>query len=638
MPTHHPAARTFERALRAFALLLATSACIDSAAALEGCAITVTHQGQGPVRTLETWSGGGESLLFAGEGADLVIYDVINPSAPVQRGRIGLSGPAAHIAVRANGNLVAVSDRRSTISLVNVSNRTQPTLQSLWVVPEGRIPRGLTMAGNVLYAAIVPAGPAAIDISNPAAPVLLQQVVTPGTDFVFDIKVSGNRAYVADDLEGVTVWNISNPAAMQQIASHPSTGASHLFINGTRAYVARRNLGYDILDISAVTPTLVGTIGVVGSYSHGALVNGRLVTAAGSGGLRAFDISTPSSPQLVSTVSDQASVDGLAGLSNTAWVPTRLATANGIRAYSYATPASPTVQANIAVAGSSQRVHASDGRVYVPQFPRGLAIYGNSGEQRGALLGRYDAANIYAATASGNHAYVASALNDETTLRVLNVANPAAITQIAALAVPTAVYQLAVQGNRLWVGTAGGLRVYDITTPASPTLAGTRDGVALAVLPAGTRVYVGNGSGFQVIDAATPALTLLGSYTTGEPVRDFALRGNFLHVADGDAVVRILDVGNPAAISPTGTLDIFPGLATGLAIDGNRLYVAAGALWGTLIANVANPALPVRTGNLPTPDSVLDVAFENGALIAAEGDNGVRLHHCPVNIFGNGFE
>jgi hypothetical protein len=625
-------------ALGSVALLLAALAAADHASALDGCAISVVHQGHGPARTLETWSGGGESLLFAGEGADLVIYDVINPTTPVQRGRIGLSGPVAHIAVRGNGNLVAVSDRRSAISLVNVTNRTQPALLGRYVVPEGRIPRGLTIAGNVLYAAIVPAGPAAIDISNPAAPTLLQQVVTPGTDFVFDIKVSGNRAYMADDIEGVTVWNITNPAAMTQIASHPSTGASHLFIDGTRAYVARRNLGYDILNITNPTPTLIGSVGVVGSYSHGALVNGRLVTATGAGGLRAFDISTPANPQLVSTISDQANVDGVAGLGNTAWVPTRLATTNGIRAYGYTNPASPNIQSNIAVGGASQRVHAADGRIYVPQSPRGLAVYGNSGEQRGALLGRYDAANVYAATASGNTAYVASTLDDVTTLRVLDVTNPAAITQVASLAVPAFIYQLAVHGNRLWAATPSGVRVYDISAPASPSLLATRDGVALAVLPTSTRIYVGTPSGIQVVDSATPALNLLGTYTTGEPVRDLALRGNFLHIADGDAVVRIVNVSNPAAITPTGTLDIFPGLATGLAIDGTRLYVAAGALWGTLIADIATPSAPVRTGNLPTPDSVLDVAFDNGALVAAEGDNGTRMHYCRESVFASGFE
>lgn len=622
--------------IAALALLFAG----ESFAALESCPVDVVHQGHGPVRTLETWSGNGQSLLLAGEGADLTIYNVANPNAPVRLGSIGLSGPVAHIAIRPDGALAAVSDRRNTISIVSIANRMQPSVLSRYAVPEGRIPRGLAISGNVLYAAIIPAGPASISLINPSAPVLLQQVVTPGTDFVFDVKLSptGPYAYVADDLEGVTVWDISSASNMQHVASYPSTGASHLLIDGFRAYVARRNLGYDILNIGNPTPTLLGTIAEVGSYSHGALANGHLVTAAGSGGLRTFNIANPASPQLVSTVSDQVNADGVAGLGNTAWVPTRLATSNGIRGYGLGNPAAPNVLSNLTVGAASERVHASDGRVYVPQFPRGLAIFDNSGQPRGALLGRYDAANIYNVTTSGNIAYAVSSLNDESTLRVLNVANPAAIVQLTTLPLPTAAYQMAVLGNRLYIGTPSGLRSYDISTPGAPTLLSEYGLGVLAVLPVGNRLYVGFGNRIEVLDATTSMPSLLGQFTTGEPVRDLVQQGNFLYVADGNAEVRVLNIANPATITVAGSLDIAPGLAGGLALDGQRLYVAAGPFWGTVIGNIATPTAPVRIGNLETPDTVLDVAFANGALIAAEGDNGVRFHSCRLAVFANGFE
>ncbi len=121
-------------------------------------------------------------------------------------------------------------------------------------------------------------------------------------------------------------------------------------------------------------------------------------------------------------------------------------------------------------------------------------------------------------------------------------------------------------------------------------------------------------------------------------VLSLAQQGNFLYVADGNAEVRVLNIANPAAIVAAGTLDIFPGLAGGLAIDGTRLYVAAGPFWGTVIASIATPTAPVRVGNLATPDSVLDIDLANGALIAAEGANGVRFHSCRNTVFANGFE
>jgi len=43
-------------------------------------------------------------------------------------------------------------------------------------------------------------------------------------------------------------------------------------------------------------------------------------------------------------------------------------------------------------------------------------------------------------------------------------------------------------------------------------------------------------------------------------------------------------------------------------------------------------------GNLTTADTVVDVAFANDTLIAAERDSGVRFHECPSALFVNGFE
>ncbi len=81
----------------------------------------------------------------------LTIYNIANPSAPVKLGEIGLSGPVWHIDVRDDGALAVVSDRRSQIRIVNISNRAAPTLLGSYTVP-GRLPRGveLTSFGEAL--------------------------------------------------------------------------------------------------------------------------------------------------------------------------------------------------------------------------------------------------------------------------------------------------------------------------------------------------------------------------------------------------------------------------------------------------------------------------------------------------------
>ncbi len=615
--------------------------------ALDNCNVQIAHRGDGPVQTIESWSGSGESLLFVGEGAVLRIYNVANPSAPIRMGEIGLSGSVAHIAVRPNGLLVAVSDRKNTIRLVDVTNRNAPTLLSEYPVPEGRIPRGMAISGNTLYAAISPAGLSSINITNPTAPTLRQQIITPGANFVFDVKISGTRAYVVGDVEGLSVWNIATPSNMTALNGYPAaTGAQHLFIDGTRAFVARQNQGYDILDISGATPVLLGSLPFSGGFfSGGILVNGHLVTRGDfSNGLRTFNISNPASPQLVSSLTNLNTYIGLASMGNIAWVGVRNRIGNDFRAYDFGNPANPTVQSNTVVGGRTETVHVDGERIYVPQFPRGLEILSNQEGTRGTLLGRYDVAKIYHVSTQGNIAYVISSQNFETTLHVLDVTNPATIVQLNSSSLPfgSTVYQMAIQTNRLYIASSAGVRIYDISTPSTPSFLTTYGTLALAVLPEGNRLYVGLGDGFEVVNISGATPSLLGQFNTGRPANDFAVSGQLLYVADGNQAVSVFDTSNPTGITISNVLDVSPGLASGLAIDGQRLYVATGPFWGTIIADISNPVIPVQVGNLSTPATVLDVAFGNGALVAAEEDIGVRIHFCPSGpsseIFKNGFE
>ena len=628
------------RALLIAGLLLFAAA----AAAIEQCELRITHQGQGPVRTTETYSGGGESLLLVGEGAVLSIYNVANAAAPVRLGAITLFGPVRHIAINSAGNLVAVADARNTIRLVNISNRGAPLLLSQYVVPDGHIPRGLAIAGNTLYAAITSAGISALNIANPAAPVLLTQVLNPGTGFVFDVKISGNRAFVADDLEGVTVWNIANPSNITALAHYPAaTGASHLFINGTRAYVARRNLGYDILDISGSgAPTLLGSIGQVGSYSHGALANGHLVTAAASE-MRVFNLSNVASPQLVATVSDQVHVNGVSALGNQVFVPLATSSTSGFRSYSLSNPASPAAQSSVALRGRSESVFAHGNRVYVPQFPRGLAIYDNIAQPRGTLLGTYDAVPISGVVASGSIVYAVSGANDETTLRILNAANAGNVSELASLPMPTFVRHMAVDANHLFALLGGEMRIYDVNNPAAPILRSTWQAPLgsglLKVIVSGNRAYLGGNDRVWVLDITQrTAPVLIGQLTSTAATQGMALAFPYWYVSDGSASIRVLNVSNPAVITVAATLNVPLSGNQGLALSGSRLYAAAGPFWGTVIADISNPLAPVRVGSFPTADSVIDVAFANETLIAAEGGNGLRFHYCPDALFRNGFQ
>ena len=189
-----------------------------------------------------------------------------NPSALVVLGEVSVSDPVRSIDVSPDGNLVAVSDWRSTIHLVDITNRCAPQARGSLVIAGNRQPYGLDIVGNRLYVAIRDAGVGIFDISDIDNPAALGITAMGATGFVFDLEVRGNYAYLADDAEGVTVVDISNAASPAMVGAFAgSTLASRIVIDGNRAYVARRGDGFDILDLTVPTaPTLIGNYDTAG--------------------------------------------------------------------------------------------------------------------------------------------------------------------------------------------------------------------------------------------------------------------------------------------------------------------------------------------------------------------------------------
>jgi hypothetical protein len=63
-----------------------------------------------------------------------------------------------------------------------------------------------------------------IDISNPASPVILGSISTPG--IAYGVAVAGSYAYVADGSGGLQVVNIADPASPAIVGSVNTPGSA----------------------------------------------------------------------------------------------------------------------------------------------------------------------------------------------------------------------------------------------------------------------------------------------------------------------------------------------------------------------------------------------------------------------------
>ena len=165
---------------------------------------------------------------------------------------------------------------------------------------------------------------------------------------------------------------------------------------------------------------------------------------------------------------------------------------------------------------------------------------------------------------------------------------------------------MAVSGNTLYLidSQEGALKIYDVTDPQAPVLAGTYDpdfqsifGLAVD----GALACVANGDGvFHLIDASDPINPQgVGSYASGAGwVQGFDIHGSILAFADSPGNLQVVDITDPASPVFQGTYDNQgEGGLGNVLISGDRVYTT---LWGSAvhILDISNLAVPQKIGEI----------------------------------------
>lgn len=196
-------------------------------------------------------------------------------------------------------NYAYVADGSDGVIVLNVSNPANPTLAGQYDTPGDA--KHLTASGSVL---LVADGTSLqlLSISNPTTPSLLGSYVQSGLT-VNDVTTDGTYAYLLGPLSSVTtltVIDVSNSSSPTFKTSLAVNAGSDVTLSGQYVYVA----GNKYLDILSAYPSLA----LVGEYVGGSGNTFDSVQVSGSlayindftAGLQVINLSTPSSPTLVS--------------------------------------------------------------------------------------------------------------------------------------------------------------------------------------------------------------------------------------------------------------------------------------------------------------------------------------------------
>jgi hypothetical protein len=286
------------------------------------------------------------------------------------------------------------------------------------------------------------------------------------------------------------------------------------------------------------TPKSLSFISIPG-FANGVAANGNYAyVAAGSAGLQVVNVSDRSNPQIVASLALSGNANAIRLLGNLAYVAVGSA---GLQVVDVTNPLLPVILGTLATGGNAL----------------GLVV-------------------------SGNTAYIANGSN----LFIASVANPAAMTQIGALALAGQIQGVDVDSQRnLAIVAAGSSGIYavDVSNPAALIMRGSAStGDARDVIIGGKFAFVADYlNSTTSVDITTPSTPMVRSHISdpnlGGFLQGIVLNGNFALAADVKFVngIPITDVSDPTQLQARAILK-FPQRddnGMGIAADGSYVYL-----------------------------------------------------------------
>ncbi len=327
-------------------------------------------------------------------GDRLYIYDVSDSEHPI---RIATYDVWSRADIALTGNYAFAADWSFGLSVIDISDETQPTLlSSLDLLAKAC---DVAVAGKYAYVR----GQVrfrdklnVVDISDPARPVEVGTIDLEPSTGQCAVTVLGAYVYTAT-YDGLTIINVADPSHPTQvgffragITGHPLEVAD-VTVVGHYAYIAGGEMGLIIVDISDPAHPSETAHSDTPGYTNGILVAGKYAYIVdNSSGLRIVDISDPSHPVEVGTCQIPGGAVLAAAISlvkNYAYV------ANGTsRLYiiDVTDPTHPVVIGGYDTLGYVLGVTVMGSYAYLAQWDLGLHVINISDPTRPVEAGYYD--------------------------------------------------------------------------------------------------------------------------------------------------------------------------------------------------------------------------------------------------------
>ncbi|GAB4279023.1 MAG: hypothetical protein Kow0056_11860 [Coriobacteriia bacterium] len=348
----------------------------------------------------------GDVLFVADDSGGLVALDIHEPGSPVYLGDCDTQGRAKNVSV--TGDVAVVSLESGGVCLVDVSSPESmsilgvvgapgsvkdavlagdviyaacfTTTAALRVSPDETLTlptegaataSAVTVSGDVAYLAAGSNGVQSVDLSDPARPVLLDTLDTPGS--VRRVSVDGDVAFVADGSSGLRLIDVTDPASMATTGSVATNDSAYDAVPAGRyVFVADGLAGLSVVDASDPTsPALLGSCDTPGRAQAVSVWGDLAVVADWNSGVRTIDISEPGTPTLLGGCATTDYAYDVAAAGGFAFVA---AGSDGLAVVDLSSPAAPTVVASLDLAGTSKKIRVDGGLAYLAAGADGIHV------------------------------------------------------------------------------------------------------------------------------------------------------------------------------------------------------------------------------------------------------------------------
>lgn len=235
----------------------------------------------------------------------------------------------------------------------------------------------------------------------------------------------------------------------------------------------------------------------------------------------------------------------------------------------------------------------------------------------------------------GNYAYVA---DNDGGLRILDISNPATPFEAGYYDTPRHMQKIVLSGKYVYMNeNENGMRIIDISNPSNPVEAGFYDiysawyeGIG-QIAVAGNYAYITDSFHcLRIIDVTNPSnLIVVGTLSVAYRPYAISVKGSYAYIAEwadpgwGEALLHVIDVSNPTVIIEVGKIKNTNPMAVNLVIDGNYAYISD-VRHGLAIANISNPVNPYEVGRFPTSSYIYAVDI-NGHYAYVSDTTGILI-------------